>query len=88
MAKNDSHIKFCVAYTIRKEIKTESIAIFSEEKDNSEITTYLRKTKEFEDHFNNFEEEEKEKALCFYESLLIRPDVYTANFCEVIETTG
>lgn len=36
--------------------------------------------------FANFENEED--ALRFYESLLILPKLYTANFTEVIETTG
>jgi hypothetical protein len=81
MAENNSHIKFCVAYTIRKEVKDEVIAILS----NDGVQTHLRKTKEFEDNFDNFEDEDA--ALCFYESLLIRSDIYTANFCEIIKTT-
>jgi hypothetical protein len=36
--------------------------------------------------FANFENEKD--ALDFYESLLILPELYTANFAEVIETTG
>lgn len=39
-----------------------------------------------ESDFRNFEN--KEDALSFYESLLILPELYTANFAEVIETTG
>lgn len=39
-----------------------------------------------ESDFRNFED--KEDALSFYESLLILPELYTANFAEVIETTG
>ena len=39
-----------------------------------------------ESDFKNFED--KEDALSFYESLLILPELYTANFAEVVETTG
>jgi len=59
---NKSHIKFCVAYTMRT------------------LDDRL------EDKFENFEE--KELALRRYEQLLCEERLYTANFCEVIETTG
>ena len=70
--KNESHIKFCVAYTLRSDI---NLCKFKRLKNNED-----------KDFFNNFED--KEDALKFYEELLINPLLYTANFCEVIETTG
>jgi hypothetical protein len=45
-----------------------------------------RRDKDLTDYFQNFED--REKALSFYESLLLNSALYTANFCEVIETTG
>lgn len=51
------------------------------------VTYTMRKPDgNLEDKYENFEE--KELALQCYEKLLCDEKLYTANFCEVIETTG
>jgi hypothetical protein len=77
---NKSHIKFCVAYTLANN-KNQALAIVGD----GDVMTYNKKAG-FVDMFANFEEEEQAKV--FYNEVLKIENLYTANFCKVIETTG
>jgi hypothetical protein len=48
--------------------------------------TTVKDLDNFKDEFRNFEDESEAKT--FYDSILKMEDLYTANFCRVIETTG
>ena len=81
--ENNSHIQFCVAYTLQKKVREEGVVVDGDRAEG--IVTFCRKTPEFEDKFRNFENEVE--ALTFYKEILNLENLYTANFCKVIQTT-
>jgi hypothetical protein len=89
--ENNSHIQFCVTYSLINKKREELMAIANIPQKGvgniefEKISSYIRTLPETKDEYRNFENEID--AQNFYNKILKHEDLYTANFCKIIKTT-